>query len=371
MQPGSPLICSEWKYDDAEKWAQKIVDSGQGDQTANEMLKAAQNKQLPDALRISIEPQFTSANDASPLNISGVEVQLKYKWPVGKSYVFDFDYKQDTALLLQGRSNTLDEVVTMGSQSRVAVLRGTSDGGHELELQALSARMGVKLGDHTILDYNSANQSVADSTNGVAAVFEKILGSKIRYIVNASNNVEQVKGIDELAQQIRSVPQADPLTTDVKKIFNAAFFDTFTNSNHLLPQHPVQPGDTWSSHFEHPVAGVGIEVWDYKIVFQNWEMHGTHTCARLDLQGTMKVESDPILKRDEKVYHPRDGVAEGVTWFDPELGQAIETDMKQDLNVDKLPRNSNIWAKPQMPQNIAAKLITTQRHQLYTIKLEE
>ncbi len=357
------LYLLEGKYDDAEKWAQKAVDSGQGDQTANEMLKAAQNKQLPDALRISIEPQSTPAGDASALNISGVEAFLKYKWPVGKSYVFDFDYKQDTALLLQGRSNTVDEAVTMGSQSRVTVLSGTPDGGHELELQALSARMGFKLGDDTILDYNSANQPVADPTNGVAAVFEKIVGSKIRYIVNASNNVEQVKGMDELVQQIQSVPQTDPLTTKVKKIFNAAFFDTFTNNNHLLPPQALQPGDTWSSHFEHPVAGVGIEAWDYKIVFQNWEMHGNHTCARLDLQGTMNVKSDPTLKRDEKVYHPRDGVAQGISWFDPKLGQVIEIDMKQDLNVDKLPRN------PTPAQQ--GQLITTQRHVVYTFKLEE
>ena len=47
----------EGKFDDAEKWAQKIVDSGQADQTANAMLRAAKNKELPDALRILIEPQ--------------------------------------------------------------------------------------------------------------------------------------------------------------------------------------------------------------------------------------------------------------------------------------------------------------------------
>ena len=357
------LYLLEGKYDDAEKWAQKAVDSGQGDQTANDMLKAAQNKQVPDALRVLIEPQSTSADDAHQLNISGVEAVLKYKWPVGKSYVFDFDYKQDTALLLQGRSNTVDEAVTMGSQSQVTVLSGTPDGGHELELQALSARMSIKMGDDTILDYDSANESAADQTNGVANVFGQIVGSKIRYIVNASNNVEQVKGMEELVQRIQSVPQTDPLTTDVKKIFNAAFFDTFTNNNHLLPPQAVQPGDTWPSHFEHPVAGVGIEVWDYKIVFQNWEMHGNHTCARLDLQGTMNVKSDPKLKRDEKVYHPRDGVAQGISWFDPKLGQVIETDMKQDLNVDKLPRN------PTPAQQ--GQLITTQRHVVYTFKLEE
>ncbi len=51
------LYLLEGKFDDAEKWAQKIVDSGQADRTANAMLSAAKNKQLPDALRIVLEPQ--------------------------------------------------------------------------------------------------------------------------------------------------------------------------------------------------------------------------------------------------------------------------------------------------------------------------
>jgi serine/threonine protein kinase len=51
------LYLLEGKYDDAQKWAQQVVDSGQGDQTATQMLQAAKNKQLPDGLRIMIEPQ--------------------------------------------------------------------------------------------------------------------------------------------------------------------------------------------------------------------------------------------------------------------------------------------------------------------------
>jgi serine/threonine protein kinase/Flp pilus assembly protein TadD len=50
------LYLLEGKFDDAEKWAQKLVNSGQGDKTADAMLSAAKNKQLPDALRIVIEP---------------------------------------------------------------------------------------------------------------------------------------------------------------------------------------------------------------------------------------------------------------------------------------------------------------------------
>ena len=44
------------KYDQAAKWAKKAVDSGEGDDTADEMLTAAKSHSLPDDLRQQIEP---------------------------------------------------------------------------------------------------------------------------------------------------------------------------------------------------------------------------------------------------------------------------------------------------------------------------
>jgi RNA polymerase sigma factor (sigma-70 family) len=45
------------KFEDAERWAQTIVDSGQGDEGVRAMLKAAKDKKVSDGLRLMIEPQ--------------------------------------------------------------------------------------------------------------------------------------------------------------------------------------------------------------------------------------------------------------------------------------------------------------------------
>jgi hypothetical protein len=312
-------------------------------------------------------PNSTKPDQPSTLTPSAGLVELKLKWPPGKRYVVDFDLKQNAAYLLRGRTNTIKEDFTLGNQFGRTVLQETPAGGHDMELEFLSARMGIKMGDDTILDYDSAHKSAADPTNGVAAAFGKVVGSKLRYFLNASNDAERLEGVGELVQRIKSVPQADPLTTDIKNIFNAAFFEAFTNASPFLPRQAVQPGDTWPSHAEYTMPTVGIEVWDCKVVFQNWEMHENHNCARLELQGIMKVKPDPNSKRDETAYHPRDGVSEGVAWFDPELGQIIETDMKKDINVDKK-TSMNPGGTPGAAEQM--QTITTQRHEVYTIKLE-
>ena len=51
------LYLLEGKFADAEQWAQKIVDSGQADATAEKMLEAAKQKNLSDELRGLIEPK--------------------------------------------------------------------------------------------------------------------------------------------------------------------------------------------------------------------------------------------------------------------------------------------------------------------------
>lgn len=53
------LYLIQGKFEQAQKWAQKIVDSGQADDGARQLLQAAKDKRLSDALRSRIEPPPT------------------------------------------------------------------------------------------------------------------------------------------------------------------------------------------------------------------------------------------------------------------------------------------------------------------------
>jgi thioredoxin-like negative regulator of GroEL len=55
----------EGKFDAAEPWAQKMVDSGQADETGKKMLEAAQARKLSDGLRTVIEPAPSGKPDTS------------------------------------------------------------------------------------------------------------------------------------------------------------------------------------------------------------------------------------------------------------------------------------------------------------------
>jgi predicted Ser/Thr protein kinase len=59
------LYLLQGRFDQAEEWASKVVDSGQGDQVAPKMLEAARAKRLPPGLRFVLEPQ-PAVNVESP-----------------------------------------------------------------------------------------------------------------------------------------------------------------------------------------------------------------------------------------------------------------------------------------------------------------
>jgi Flp pilus assembly protein TadD len=59
------LYLLEGNYDAAKKWAQKLVDTGQADDGAKQMLEAAQAKKLDPELRRLIEPSVPAADDSA------------------------------------------------------------------------------------------------------------------------------------------------------------------------------------------------------------------------------------------------------------------------------------------------------------------
>ena len=73
------LYLLQGKYDKAEEWAGKLVDSGQGDEIARRMLKAARAKNVPDGLRIMIEPQ-PLAGEQSPQNSPWLRLPAVADW---------------------------------------------------------------------------------------------------------------------------------------------------------------------------------------------------------------------------------------------------------------------------------------------------
>jgi Family of unknown function (DUF6263) len=285
-------------------------------------------------------------------------VELKLKWPVGERVVQRFDMKQNMEIFVPNQPNSIKQDMTMGQEYGLTVLKETPEGGHEVELEFLGMQMVFSQGGKSVMNYDSAKKSSPDNANPMADAFQKIIGAKIQYFLDVSNNVERIEGVDALVSRLESggSPEA---TAPLKSMFNEGYFKQIIGGSRSMPPKPVQPGDTWPVQLEIAMGPIGTLVMDYNFTFQKWEQRGKRNCARLEFRGTITSKPDDSSRQPGMTMDIQDGTSSGVSWFDPELGKIIETSLKQNITMAMtIPINMNGKTFTQAMTNIMNQVIT-------------
>ena len=286
-------------------------------------------------------------------------VELKLKWPLGERIVMNMDMKQNMEIFIPNQPGSMKQDMTMGQKYGLTVLKENPDGEHEVEMEFLSARMGMTMKGKTMLDYDSDKKLAADKANPVADMFGKIIGSKIRYFLDASNDVERIEGVDELVDRLSSGGQADALAPLKSTMFSKDHFKQMMSANRFMPPKAVQPGDTWPIKQSFEMGPLGTMVINFDCTFQSWEMHGKRNCARIEFQGTLKSTPSTNANPTGMSMSILDGNSSGVSWFDPELGITIDTTMNQDMKMAMtMPVNLHGKKTTQAMTNLMSQVIT-------------
>ena len=307
-------------------------------------------------------------NTTSKFTAPAGAMEFKLKWPVGERIVQSLDFKVTSEMTVPNQPAPIKQDITMGQEYGLTVLKEDPDGGHEVELEFLSVRMKMDQGGKTMIDYDSAKKSTGDKANPVAgpvaAMFQKIIGAKIQYFMDASNQVERIEGVDALVGRLTTGGAAD-MSTVFKSMFNEGYLKQIMDGSRYLPSKAVQPGDTWPIQMEIAEGPLGTMNVDNTVTFQSWEQRGKRNCARLEFQGSFKSNPDSDAKMAGMSMSISDGNTSGVAWFDPELGMVIDTTMNQDMKM-------NMTMPVNQRGNAAGKTqtITSLMKQEINIKLE-
>ncbi|MGB7749329.1 MAG: DUF6263 family protein [Verrucomicrobiia bacterium] len=304
-------------------------------------------------------------DDTSNFKTPGGPVELKLKWPLGERIVMNMDMKQKMETSMPGQPPTKIDM-NMGQKYGLTVLKETPDGAHEVEMEYLSARMAMEMGGKKLLDYDSDKKLGSDKANPIgrpmADMFGKIIGAKIQYFMDASNEVERIEGVDELMSRLSSGGKMDPGAEMFKNsMFSKDQLKQLMSANRFMPPKPVKPGDTWPVKQSFEMGPLGTMVMDFDCTLQSWEMHGKRNCARIEFQGTAKSTPGTKANPTGMSMSILDGNFSGVSWFDPELGISIDMNMNQDMTMAMtIPMNGrgNAAARTQMMTNIMNQVLT-------------
>jgi len=292
-------------------------------------------------------------------------VELKLKWPAGERMVQDMDMKMNMEISVPNQPAPIHQDITMGEQYALKVLNTQPDGGREVELEFLSMRMTVAQGGKTLIDYDSGKKASANPRQpdlaAIEKTFQSIIGAKIQYYLDASNQVERIEGVDALMNRLSAGGRADAAAS-LKSTFSEDTLKQMISGQHL-PPHPVQPGDSWPVDVDVSLGQLGTMSTDYTFNFASWEKHGVRNCARLEFQGALKSKSDAGALPSGMTMSVKNGDSSGVSWFDPELGLVVETVMNQNIDM--------IMTIPMRVQGkTTTQTLTTAMKQAITVKLE-
>jgi hypothetical protein len=240
--------------------------------------------------------------------------------------------------------------------------------------------------------YDSAQSPAADNSE-VAKVFKTVLSAKVRCLLDASNQINRMEGVDELVNRLNVFEGAKlkpGMTWDsqalakvlsrlnsgtrqpfentawgLKRMFSEDYFKSKFDPS-FLPRKAVQPADTWSFSREslnnkRGFLNVSIAQ-EYTVTFRSWEMRADGLCARLEYHGTEKTS--PSQGPRPPINHVKEGTFSGVVWFDPQLGWGIEVNVNRDFKI-----TSNKVALPTPCAKPPVQPVTDHHHQVITEKL--
>ena len=238
------------------------------------------------AVALALSLSWVGCNKSGKLNKSEFKapsgpVELKLKWPVGERMVHGHGHENEHGIIHPGPARPHETGHEHGQEYGLTVLKETPGGGHEVEMEFLSARMSMAMGGKT-MDYDSDKKTSGDKANPVANMFGKLIGSKIQYFLDASNEVERIEGVDELVNRMSSGSQADAAWNFQESMLSKDRFKQIMSANRYMPPKAVQPGDTWPIKQSFEMGPLGTMVMDFNSTLQSWEMHGKRNCARIE-----------------------------------------------------------------------------------------
>lgn len=262
-------------------------------------------------------------------------VQLVQKWTDGEQIVKHIDMKMNMVINVPNQPNPVNQDVNLTEKYSLAVSKPDNSSGGKVEMEFLSLRMDSSQAGRTNFAYDSdakADVPKDPTTAAIAKGLQGMIGVKLDFFLNATNGIDRIEGIDTMMNRL-SAGGPEMNYSGLKNMFNKGNLQQMIGESQYLPSQPVQPGDNWPIQTEVDLGEMGSLTVSNNITFAQWEKHGPRLCARLEFDGTYQGKPSDNPNPTGMSMAIQDGTTSGVSWFDPELGTIIDSDVNQDLTM--------------------------------------
>ena len=194
---------------------------------------------------------------------SGEPVELKAKWPIGRRYLQRMSMVQTQKIFMPGASEPMNQELKQTQDYALLVAKERPEGGRELQLDNTGFTMEMKMGDTTMLKFDSKSDPKEDGSNPLAPVLRKMVATPpFKFLLAADGKVDKVEGVKELLDSLGS--EGPPEVQMMLKWMLSE--DNFKQMGALpqgLPEKPVKLGERWPVKMDvalGPLGGISIHI---------------------------------------------------------------------------------------------------------------
>ena len=281
-------------------------------------------------------------------------MDLKPQWKVGQRVVQQTKTTQTQKIALASAAVPMQQKTEQVQDYTLVVERERPGGGYEITMTILGLRMETKMGEQSILKYDSktdAGATGASGANPLADVFKKMVGAKFKLLTRPDGEIEKVEGVQQLLESI-ATGMPEMVAGMIKSMFNEDMAKQMSGFPPDLPKEPVSAGHEWPVKTEMSLGPMGTIVISMKYKYTGLERRRDYQCAVLDHKGFISGKEG--AGGGQLSFTSISGTTTGRTYYVPSIGTAVESfsDQKMKLAMKVMGQDANI----EMDQRVTTRM---------------
>jgi len=303
----------------------------------NAMLRLVPRSSSTARLAAALATLLASAS----LGAAEESVDLKPQWTVGQRVVQQTKTSQTQKIALGTTTTPVQQKTEQVQDYALTVERERPGGGHEIALEVLAFRMETKMGEQSVMKYDSKTTAASGDANPLAGIFKKLVGAKFKLFTKPDGEIEKVEGVRELLDSM-AAGMPEMVAGMLKSMVSEDMAKQMSGYPSDLPKEPVSPGYEWPVKTDMSLGPMGTITISMKYKYTGMERRRDYDCAVLEHKGFISgkdgTASGPMSVSSVS------GTTTGRTYYVPRIATAVESfsDQKMKMSVKVMGRDTNI-----------------------------
>jgi hypothetical protein len=251
---------------------------------------------------------------------------LRFKFTPGQTFKYQMVQTMDLSMR-QGENAVPMAFTTKQIMDMTWTVESVAaEGGIVIAQKTDRIQMKMQSAQGVVMEYDTASEEEPEGmARSVAPLYESMVREPIRTTLTPRGEVKDMKLPQGMLENLNKAVGQGP----AGNVFSEDWMKQIGQMG-VLPERPVQPGDTWTREDSWKMPGIGEQKVESSFRYEGPETRDGKTLEKI----SMSMRFKPGEEKEKGMVALSENEAEGINYFDAESGHAVETFVKLKMKVD-------------------------------------